>query len=150
MRRMAEVTQVRALTDAFGYDEEESAEAVRDTHAGIPGLDVFEINGTFCFGATQKFSEVLAQTKAHPRVVILKMRNVLAIDATGLQALEQAAARFKRNGAILLLVGAHAQPLYAMERSGLVERLGEDNLFETFPEALQYTRTLLGADSSVR
>jgi MFS superfamily sulfate permease-like transporter len=55
---------------------------------------------------------------SRPRVVILRMRHVLAMDATGLNALEGVAARFRHQGTTLLLSGVHAQPLVAMDRSG--------------------------------
>lgn len=143
MRRMAEVTQVRAIRDVLRYGEEDDEPAAGDVRELPEGLDVFEINGTFCFGATQKFSEVLAQTKNRPHVVILRMENVLAIDATGLHALEQAAERFKNDGAVLLLSGVHAQPLYAMQRSGFIDRLGEQHLYEAFLPALEHARAVL-------
>jgi len=75
--------------------------------------------------------------------VILRMRHVLAMDATGLHALEDVAERLRRRGASLLLSGIHAQPLIALERSGAIERIGQDHLFANFSEAVAYARALV-------
>ncbi|TMA33340.1 MAG: sulfate permease [Deltaproteobacteria bacterium] len=134
MRRMAEVTQVKAVRDVLEY--ETGAPDEGQPHAIPSGVDVFEINGSFCFGAARKFTEALLASHRPTRVVVLQMRHVLAIDATGLQALEDVAARLRRRGTRLLLSGVHAQPLVALERSGALERIGAENLFMTFDEAL--------------
>jgi sulfate permease, SulP family len=75
------------------------------------------------------------------RAVILRMRHVLAMDATGLHALEDVAQRLRRRGTRLLLSGVHAQPLIALERSGALERIGTENVFESFDEALAAARS---------
>jgi SulP family sulfate permease len=85
---------------------------------------------------------VVASTRTKPRVVILLMRHVLAMDATGMQALEETATRFRRDGAALLLAGVHAQPLVVMERSGMLERIGTENLFESYADAVERARQL--------
>jgi len=141
MRRMAQVTQVKSIRDIVSYEEAELREN------GAPELpesvEVFEINGSFCFGAASKFTETLLATQGVPAVVILRMRHVLAMDATGLHALEEVAARLQRRGASLLLSGVHAQPLIALERSGVLERIGADHLFANFAEAVAYARALV-------
>jgi SulP family sulfate permease len=141
MRRMAEVTQVKPLRDIVEYDK---VDLLENGAMEIPvDVEVFEINGSFCFGAASKFTETLLASHSAPAVVILRMRHVLAIDATGLHALEEVAARLQRRGAELLLSGLHAQPLIALERSGAVERIGEDHLFANFADAVSYARRLL-------
>ncbi len=141
MRRMAEVTQVKAVRDVLDYETSGAAEGVPS--AAIPrGVDVFEINGSFCFGAARKFTEALLASHRPTSAVVLQMRNVLAIDATGLQALEDVAARLRKRGTRLLISGVHAQPLIALERSGALERIGPENLFMTYEEALDRAREL--------
>jgi len=146
MRRMAEVTQVRPIRDMIEYGEAEPVE--EEMPAIPPGIEVFEINGTFCFGAASKFTETLLASRSAPEVVILRMRHVLAIDATGLNALEEVAGRLERRGARLLLSGVRAQPLMAMERSGAVERIGQDRMFDDFDSALGHARELLERERS--
>jgi len=72
------------------------------------------------------------------------MRHVLAMDATGLHALEDVANRLRRRGASLLISGLHAQPLVVLERSGALERIGADCLFEDFADAVVRARALVG------
>ena len=143
MRRMADVTQVKPIRDVIDYEHSE----LREEAAGeIPAhVEVFEINGSFCFGAARKFTETLLASHTRPRVVILRMRHVLAMDATGLHALEDVNKRLSARGARLLLSGVHAQPLVAMERGGTLERIGEANLFESFAEALAHAKRLTEA-----
>jgi SulP family sulfate permease len=143
MRRMAEVTQVRAVRDALDY---EAAAGDPAEHVELPAeVAVFEINGSFCFGAARSFTETLQVDRRRPRVVILRMRHVLAIDATGLHALEDVMARLHRQGSVLLISGVHAQPLAAMARSGTLQRLGADNLFTNFAEAVDRAVELAAA-----
>jgi SulP family sulfate permease len=138
MRRMAEVTEVKAMREILDYEREDDAEEpLRDVPADI---DVFEINGSFCFGAARKFTEALLASQTRPRAVVLRMRHVLAMDATGLHAVEDVAARLRRRGTRLLLSGVHAQPLVALERSGALERIGAENVFASFSEALEELR----------
>jgi sulfate permease, SulP family len=141
MRRMAEVTQVKAVRDVLDYEISEPDERV--PQAIPPGVGVFEINGSFCFGAARKFTEALLASHRPTPVVVLRMRHVLAIDATGLQALEDVAARLRKRGTRLLNAGVHAQPLIALERSGALERIGPENLFETFDQALDHAREIV-------
>ena len=99
------------------------------------GTEVFEIAGSFFFGAAQRFSEVLEEIRRSRRIVILRMRDVFAMDATGLHALEEVHQRFRKHGVILLLSGIRAQPLAVMEQSGALDRLGAANVLGSFREA---------------
>jgi SulP family sulfate permease len=141
MLRMAEVTQVRAVRDALDY---ETAPGDPATPVELPPeVAVFEINGTFCFGAARSFTETLQSDRRRPRVVILRMRHVMAIDATGLHALEDVKNRLKQQGTTLLLSGVHAQPLAAMTRAGAIEHIGLDNMFSSFSDAVEHAKKLL-------
>jgi sulfate permease, SulP family len=142
MRRMAEVTQVRVITTQLS--EEEGADTRDPALAPPPGVEVFDIRGSFFFGSAQKFSEVIATVEHRPKVVILRMREVLAMDATGLKALEETHAKFRRLGTALLISGAQPQPLTAMRESGFIDRLGADNALETFRAALARAREIAG------
>jgi len=135
MRRMAEVSQVRSVTDQLRDVERIGFEAENPDVVLPEGTEVFEIAGSFFFGAAQRFSEALAETKRHPRLVILRMREVFAMDATGLHALEEIHHRFTRQGTVVLISGIRAQPLMVLERSGLLQRLGSTNVLGSFREA---------------
>ncbi|MCB1037766.1 MAG: STAS domain-containing protein, partial [Acidobacteria bacterium] len=142
MRRMAEVTQVRAVPRGLAFaPESEETPAQRPE---LPeGVDLFEIQGSFCFGAAQKFSEILSSTGRHSQVVILRMREVFAMDATGLQALEEVVTRFQRQGTRLLVSGIQPQPQGVLKRSGLLARIGEENLLPSTAEAVERAQRFL-------
>jgi SulP family sulfate permease len=147
MRRMAEVTQIRALRDITDY---ERLDAAAEGAGGLPpGIEAFEIHGSFCFGAARKFTETLLSLQNAPAVVILRMRHVLAMDATGMYALEDVARRLSGRGTKLVLSGLHAQPLIMLERSGTLERIGPDNVFGSFAEALARARELTATPATV-
>jgi len=139
MRRMAVVTNVGAITRELEDGEDEPS----ITPELPPDVDVYEVNGPLFFGAAAKFEEAMSVIEATPSVRILRMRNVPAIDATGLHALEELAARMQRRGRHLLIAEIHAQPLIALERSGLDIIIGPEHILPTLDEAIAYARTLV-------
>src|SRR4029078_12055453 len=88
--------------------------------AGIPpGVQVYAVDGPFFFGAASKFRETLTQVAGRPRVLLLLMRNVPAIDSTGINALRDIVRRFQGGGTRVILAGAHPPPMAALARSPL-------------------------------
>ena len=149
MRRMAEVSEVRAVTDQLGQAERLGFEAENPDVTLPVGTEVFEVAGSFFFGAAQRFSEALAEIQRQPRVVILRMRDVFAMDATGLHALEEVHHRFNRQGVTLLLSGVRAQPMMVLVRSGALERFGEDNVLGSFRDAVERAWTVAAPGEDV-
>ena len=146
MRRMAEVTNISVLTHEFtdpADDFEGDPNAVR-RRAVPPGVEVYEISGPFFFGAAETFKDRLGQIAGRPRVLILRMRHVPAIDSTGLNALRDLVRRCAREGTRVLLSDVHAQPVVALERSGLYQELGEDSVTGNIDDALNQARRHLG------
>jgi sulfate permease, SulP family len=146
MRRMAEVTNVRVLTHEFGDpvdDFEADPNAVR--RRVVPeGVEVYEITGPFFFGAAETFKDRLGRVAGRPKVLILRMRHVPAIDSTGLHALRDLVRRSRRDGTLVVLADVHAQPVVALERSGLYDELGEENVHGNLDDALNRARAFLG------
>jgi SulP family sulfate permease len=145
MRRMAEVTNVSIVTRELAdgeNDEDDDPNSVRRRE--VPsGVEVFEINGPFFFGAAEQFKDTLGQIAKKPRVLIIRMRDVPAIDSTGLHALHELARRCKHDGTLLLLADVHAQPMFALVRSDMLVELGEENLFGNLDDALDRARQYL-------
>jgi SulP family sulfate permease len=140
IKRTSEATQIT------GADHEHEPEGQEHSLAGKeipPGVVVFRIFGAFLFGASDKLETALKRTRQKPRVLILRMHGVLAIDATGLNALEEIYEKLHHRGGHLVISGLHAQPLFAMERSGFIERLGLQNLCGDLDQALKRARELL-------
>ncbi len=101
---------------------------------------VFRIHGPFLFGMTDKLEHVLSKLDDLPPIVIVRLRNMTAIDATGVQALEQFVGEVRRSGRGVLLCGAPEQPRQFMERAHFAERVGAENLCANITEALERAR----------
>lgn len=144
MRRMASAANVDVWAKGIG-DEEETPDPMNIERKTIPaGVEVFEINGPFFFGAAEKFKEAIRQIENPPRVRIIRMRNVLTIDATGIKVLEELLHDSKKENTLLILSGVHTQPVVALQRSGFIEEIGEQNLLGNIDDALDRAREFLG------
>ena len=153
MRRMAEVTNVNVFAQEL--DDEMAAAADSDPNSlrrrHIPkGVEVYEINGPMFFGAAEKFKEAIAEVARRPKALILRMRAVPAIDATGINLVRDLHARCQRDGTLFLLSDVHAQPLVAMSRAGLMDEIGDDNIFGNLDDALDRARAELGLPAAIR
>jgi len=153
MKRMAEVTNVRALTQEFAdddadpYSSDENAVRLRE----IPqGVEVYEINGAFFFGAAETFKETMAVIAGKPKVLIIRMRDVLLLDSTGMHALKDVVHRSRKDGTAVLLSDVHMQPLVVLTGSAVLEEIGPDNLFSNLDDALQRARDLLSSPLTPR
>jgi sulfate permease, SulP family len=111
-----------------------------------PGVAVYEVNGPFFFGAADKFKETMATLRDRPKVLIIRLRQVPAIDSTGLNSLRDVVSRFKRAGTRVILSGVHAQPMMALQRSTLADELAEEDLVGNIDDALNVARVHLGLE----
>ncbi|MBI5662369.1 MAG: sulfate permease [Ignavibacterium album] len=144
MKRMAEVSNVSVITREL-EDEEEKPDPNSIDKKQIPeGVEVFEINGPFFFGAATKFKEQLKIVENPPKILIIRMRNVPAIDATGLQILRELYDDSQKKGTHIILSGVHTQPLYAMTQAGIFDLYGEENIHGNIDDALDRAREILG------
>ncbi|NUN09703.1 MAG: sulfate permease [Ignavibacteriaceae bacterium] len=144
MRRMANEANINIIRGEM-QDEEEKEDINSISKKSVPpGVEVYEINGPMFFGAATKFKELMMEMETPPKVMILRMRNVLAIDATGLNLLSEIIAENKKTGTHLLLSGVHAQPLFALTQYNLLDEIGEENIFGNIDDSLDRARVLLG------
>lgn len=143
MRRMSEVTNVEVVKREFREDEE-SSDAQSIEKKNIPaGVEVYEINGPFFFGATAKFQDALRDSGSKPEVLIIRMRNVPAIDASGIHTLEQVYHSSKKQGIAVIFSGVHTQPLVAFTQSGFLDLVGEKNFYGNIDDALERAGEIL-------
>jgi SulP family sulfate permease len=133
MRRMASLATVSQIP--LGMPEDEAGDELR-TQLVPTGVDVYEINGPFFFGAAETFKDTLARVAGKPKVLILQMRRVPAIDATGLHALKDVVHRSRRDGTMVLLCEVQPQPLQALRRSVLIDEIGDEHLLPTLDAAI--------------
>jgi sulfate permease, SulP family len=112
-------------------------------HHNIPDyVTVIRIHGPFLFGTTDKLTEETADLNRFQPIVILRLRNMTAIDATGLHALELLADRLKKSGRTLLLRGARAQPRTFLHQAEFVQHIGEENILPHVKAAVERAERL--------
>ena len=105
-------------------------------------VTILRIHGPFLFGTTDKLSDVAADIASFQPIVILRLRNMTAIDATGLHALERFSEQLRRSGRTLVVCGARHQPATFLGRADFVEAVGEENIVPHVTAALQRARAL--------
>ncbi|MBY0491266.1 MAG: STAS domain-containing protein [Gemmatimonadaceae bacterium] len=136
MKRMAEVTNVQSITSQIDDGTEEDGDGSIRTRVVPRGVEVYEIDGPFFFGAAERFKEALGEVGRRPKVLVLRLRKVPAIDATGISLLHELLHRSRRQGTQLVLSGVQAQPRAALERAGLLDDIGASRVVGDIDEAL--------------
>jgi len=132
--RVASTTTVARVTD--DYVEDGRVHILQDKD--IPYYaTIFRIHGPFLFGATDKIAVVTQKMSELPPVVILRLRNMTALDATGLYAIEEAAKKLHGSGRTLILCGAREQPAELMKQAEFEEIVGRENICENVQAALR-------------
>lgn len=143
IKRVADTTTVSVVTDDYQQD----AHMNLQNHTIPPYVRIVRIHGPFLFGATDKLRSVLHDAHALPPILILKMRNVTALDATGLRAIEELAEALHASGRHLLLCGARHQPAELIARADFHRHIGDANICVTVNDALNRARELHGAET---
>lgn len=131
--RVSQTTTVSTVTDE--YIENGRPHILQDKQVP-PYVTILRIHGPFLFGTTDKLTEETADLTPFSQVVILRLRNMTAIDATGLHALEKLADRLKASGRTLLLCGARDQPANLLEQSDFIRHIGRENILPHIDAAL--------------
>lgn len=143
MKRMAEVSNVNVITRELEDNDEQPDPNAIDKKQIPEGVEIFEINGPFFFGAAKKFKDEMLVVEVPPKVRIIRMRNVPAIDATGLQTLKDFYSDAKKQKIHLILSGVHTQPLFAMTQAGIFDLYSEENILGNIDDALDRAREVL-------
>ena len=145
---LAVLVFIRKVTQTTTVSEV-TAEYIREgqvhilQHKEIPGyVTIFRIHGPFLFGATDKIEVITNRLPDLPPIIILRLRNMTAIDSTGLQALENLADRIRESGRQLILCGAMEQPARRMHETEFHEHVGEQNICRSVAEALDRAKVL--------
>jgi len=141
IKRSSETTQIMAV------DESTETEGSHHSLVGkeVPkGVMIYRMMGAFFFGAVDKLESVLKRVNQEPEVLILRMRKVVAMDATGLNSLEDLYEKLRRRGKHLVLSAPHTNPMMVMEKAGFIDRLGRENVCPHIDAALDRAREILG------
>ena len=132
--RVTDTTSVEAVTPE--YIEEGRAHVLQDKEVP-PYVTILRIHGPFLFGMTDKLVDATEDLPAFAPIVILRLRNMNAIDATGLHALEALSDRLKKSGRLLVLCGARDQPARFLEQAEFVDHVGAENITPHVEAALE-------------
>lgn len=142
IKRMADTTEITQVTT---HDELETHEQIAHGKDIPADVLVYRIFGPFFFGAAEKMEDALLRSGGLPRVLILRLQLVPAMDATALNALESIVERMQAAGGTVILSGPHRQPLEMMLQAGFIDRLGRKNIRAHFDDALVRAREVLAA-----
>lgn len=145
MKRMSDVTSMGKINfDASEKTAHDIADPDATSNKDIPeGVEVYEINGPFFFGVADMLINTLEHIGKTPKVFILRMRNVPAIDATGEHALENFYNTCKKAGTQLVLSGVNPVPYATLKKMHFIEMIGEENVTNHIDKALIRTREIL-------
>lgn len=137
--RISQTTTVSPVTEEYIRDGRQHV--LQDKQ--VPWyVAILRIHGPFLFGTTDKLAEATADLSAFPTVVIVRLRNMTALDATGLHALEVFAGRLRKSGRTLLLCGARDQPAQLLQKADFIEHIGRHNVLPHVEAALQRAREI--------
>ena len=146
MRRMAETTDVHAVLDEIDLNEDADMERGNLEHLTIPeGVEVYEINGPYFFGAGNRFEDIMARYGSRPKVRIIRMRKVPFIDSTGLHNLENMCLMSQKEGITIVLSGVNEKVDAVLRRNNFEKLLGAENICNHIDLALTRAREIAGA-----
>jgi len=140
IKRVSETTEVSRVLESDVLESPEQLVAGKPIPEGVL---VYRIFGPFLFGAAEKMENAIEQLETMPKVLILRLHLVSAMDKTALNALESVIERFQRHNGTVILSGLHRQPLDMLRKAGFVEVIGRKNLVAHFDDALDRARALL-------
>lgn len=142
IKKMIDVSEVQNKRDSIAGGI--SGNEFLEENIEIPeSAVVYEIDGPLFFGTVRKFEFAIERAGANAKVLILRMQNMIYIDAGGIHALEQAKAACDKNGITIVISGIHTQPYILFSKMGMIEKLGKENICADIKEALSRTNQLL-------
>lgn len=147
LKRVMETTEISVIRDEIDPSAGTDL-TLHEEHLTVPeGVEVYEINGPYFFGIATKFEELMAQMGDRPRVRVIRMRKVPFIDSTGLHNLTTLCEMSRREKIEVVLSGVNEQVHGALERAGIIEMLGGENVCPNIHVALERAARLVAARS---
>lgn len=144
MKRMSEATTIKNAQDLFGHDEQNGEKIFEEELSHIPkDTMLYEINGPLFFGASQKFQEFLTDLKQAPKVLIIRMRHVPFIDATGVNRLKEFHQSLKSSRTTIIISGANRQVKEELFKADLYAVIDKNNILDNIDEAILRAEQIL-------
>ncbi|HEY9262397.1 SulP family inorganic anion transporter [Chitinophaga sp.] len=144
MRKMAQFSNVSIITNQFNGDKT-NGDLLSISNFNIPpGVEVFEITGPLFFGAAYKFKDASKFIKSSPQVLIIRMRQVPIIDATGIQTLKDVNKDMQRRGTKLILSEVLTKEVYEeLRKARLLFNIGKANVVDTFAKSIERSNIII-------
>ncbi|MGN1376076.1 MAG: SulP family inorganic anion transporter [Prevotella sp.] len=144
MKRMAETTDVKVIMDEIDPNDELDITKGNLEHLTIPkGVEVYEINGPYFFGAGNRFEEIMATLGDRPKVRVIRMRKVPFVDSTGIHNLTNLCIMSQKEGIQIVLSGVNTTVRSTLEKSGFNELVGEANICSHINIALKRANEII-------
>lgn len=145
MKRMSETTDVKVIMDEIDPNEEAGLQSGNLEHLAIPdGVEVYEINGPYFFGAGNRFEEIMASFGDRPKVRVIRMRKVPFVDSTGIHNLTNLCLMSQKEGIRIVLSGVVPAVRATLAKAGFNELVGEENICSHIDFALAKAREIIG------
>lgn len=144
MKRMSETTDIKAITEEIDLNQDAEFSSGNLDHLIIPqGVEVYEINGPYFFGAGNKFEEIMASFGDRPKVRIIRMRKVPFVDSTGIHNLTNLCEMSKKEGIQIVLSGVREKVNGQLEHAGFYHLIGEENICSHINLALKRANEII-------
>ena len=140
IRRITDLTHVSVVQESPHHD---GSEMILAREVVPKGVMIYRVFGALFFGAADKLETILRQQQNEPDVLILKMDEVISMDASALHTLASMQHKLRKNGKYLILCGAHTQPYFMMHQAGFFDEMGSDNVTANLDSALRRATKLL-------
>lgn len=142
IRRITELTHVSLADESPHIEDSEATQARKGVPAGVM---IYRVFGALFFGAADKLEAILSKTHTEPDVLILKMHEVISMDASALHTLEHLHGKLRDHNKHLILCGPHTQPYFLMHQAGFFAKIGAENVTANLDDALARAKQLLGS-----
>ena len=144
MRRMSETTDVKVISDEIDPNLESELSSGNLEHLTIPqGVEVYEINGPYFFGAGNRFEEIMASFGDRPKVRIIRMRKVPFVDSTGIHNLTNLCIMSKKEGIRIVLSGVNEKVNAQLQKAEFYKLIGEENICSHINIALERAKEII-------
>lgn len=146
MKRVSETSEVSVIADEIDLSNDGDGLSTLEEHLIVPkGVEVYEINGPYFFGAGNKFEDMMSSRHTHPKVRIIRMRKVAFVDSTGLHNLSNLCKMCKKKDVEIVLSGVNTDVYTTLSKAGFFDIVPEENVCKHIDLALARAKEIIGA-----
>ncbi len=149
MQKMASISCINAITDQINDVRDIEDPEATGNYLVPKNTEIFEVNGPLFFGAAYKFRDALRLSQRKPKILIIRMRHVPTVDATGLHHLKEIIRDFQHKNIKIIISGIQKDVLDVLEKNGIVTLLGKENIKNHIKLAIERANELLKENSDL-